>query len=182
MLAAWNDGILAICIFKVLGYVGGGFGELCVNYVMICVKIEDFWRSSRWSAKWVEEDIGRTLDGHWADKRLALEIVFCYNVNKKRKITSMSETVKVGFRVNKELKMEAEKVFKQMGMTTTAAIGVFFAQCVREQRLPFQPGATQAEVEENGFDALLDEADKILGDEKTTTGFVGFEELEIAEK
>lgn len=171
-----------ICVFKVLGCVGGSFWELCANYDMICVEIEEFWRSLRQSAKWAEEDIGRTLDGHWADKRLVLEIVFCYNVNKKRKISSMSETVKVGFRVNKELKAEAEKVFKQMGMTTTVAIGVFFAQCVREQRLPFQPGATQAEVEENGFEALLDEADKILGGEKTTTDFVSFEELEISDK
>ena len=94
----------------------------------------------------------------------------------------MSETTKVCFRVNKELKAEAEKVFKQMGMSTTTAIGIFFAQCAREQRLPFQPGATQAEVEENGFEALLDEADKILDNEKSTTGFVSFEELEIKGK
>lgn len=94
----------------------------------------------------------------------------------------MNETIKVCFRVDKELKVEAEKVFKQMGMTTSGAMSVFLAQCVREQRLPFQPGATQAEVEENGFDALLDEADKILGDENTTTSFVSFEELEIKEK
>lgn len=94
----------------------------------------------------------------------------------------MSETMKVCFRVNKELKVEAEKVFKQMGMSTTTAIGIFFAQCVREQRLPFQPGATQAEVEENGFEALLDESDKILGTENITAGFVSFEELEITGK
>ena len=123
--------------------------------------------------------IGCTMDVHWVYKGLVFEIVFWYNVNKKRENTSMSETARMSFRVDKDLKMEAEKVFKQMGMTTTAAMNVFLAQCVREQRLPFQPGATQAEVEENGFDALLDEADKILGDENTTTSFVGFEELEI---
>lgn len=94
----------------------------------------------------------------------------------------MSETARMSFRVDKELKTEAEKVFKQMGMTTTAAMSIFLTQCVREQRLPFQPGATQAEVEENGFDALLDEADNILGNEKTTTSFVEFEELEIKGK
>lgn len=94
----------------------------------------------------------------------------------------MSETVKVCFRVNKELKTEAEKVFKQMGMTTTGAMNVFLAQCAREQRLPFQPGATQAEVEENGFDSLLDEANEILDSEKVGKSFVAFEELEISEK
>lgn len=78
--------VLVNCVFKVLSYAGGSFGELCVNYVMFCAKIEDFWRSLRWSAKWAEEDIGRTMSGQWADKGLALEIVFCYNVNKKRKI------------------------------------------------------------------------------------------------
>lgn len=144
--------------------------------------VYDFWWSFWMSAKWVEEDTGRTMGGHWADKRLVLEIVFCYNVNKKAGNISMSETIKVGFRVEKELKAEAEKVFKQMGMTTTAAINVFFAQCVREQRLPFQPGATQAEVEENGFDSLLDEANEILDSEKVGSSFVSFEELEISDK
>lgn len=94
----------------------------------------------------------------------------------------MGDMTRMTFRVSKELKAEAEKVFKQMGMSASAAMNIFLAQCVREQRLPFQPGATQAEVEENGFDALLDEADKILGDENTTTSFVGFEELEIDSK
>lgn len=143
------------------------------------MKVERIWRSLKWSAKWAMSHIGCTLGVQWVYKVLVLEIVFWYNVNKKRENTSMSETARMSFRVDKELKVEAEKVFKQMGMTTTAAMNVFLAQCVREQRLPFQPGATQAEVEENGFEALLDEADKILGDENTTTSFVGFEELEI---
>lgn len=94
----------------------------------------------------------------------------------------MSEMVRMAFRVDKELKTEAEKVFKQMGLSASAAMNVFLAQCVREQRLPFQPGATQAEVEEKGFDELLDEADEILGGKNTTTSFVEFEELEIAGK
>lgn len=143
---------------------------------------EDFWRSSGMSAKWAVAYGVCLVCAQWAYKGLVLEIVFWYNVKKKGKNTSMSEIVRMAFRVDKELKTEAEKVFKQMGMSSTAAMKVFLAQCVREQRLPFRPGATQAEVEENGFDALLDEADKILGDENTTTSFVSFEELEIEGK
>lgn len=94
----------------------------------------------------------------------------------------MSETARINVRVNKELKNEAEKIFKQMGMSMTTAVSIFLAQCVREKRLPFQPGATQAEVDENRFNELIDEASQILGSENIPQDLVSFEELEIGEE
>ncbi len=72
-------------------------------------------------------------------------------------------SAKITFRTNRELKKKAEQVFGAMGLTMSGAINVFLAQCVREQRLPFQPGATSEEIEENDFDAMLDNADMVLG-------------------
>lgn len=94
---------------------------------------------------------------------------------------NMSETTRMAFRVDKELKANAEKVFKQMGMSSSAALNIFLAQCVREQRLPFQPGATQEEVEENQFNALLDEVDEVLTGDEVQRGFGMFEELTLGE-
>ncbi len=93
----------------------------------------------------------------------------------------MGEKVRVAFRVDKRLKTEAEKVFKQMGMSASGAMNVFLAQCVREQRLPFQPGATEAEMEEKQFNALLDEVDEVLDDEGEKRDFGLFEELNLSD-
>lgn len=93
----------------------------------------------------------------------------------------MSEMTRMAFRVDKELKAEAEKVFKQMGMSASAAMNIFLAQCVREQRLPFRPGATQAELEEEQFNELLDESDNMLINGDITKSYVKFEELAIGE-
>lgn len=93
-----------------------------------------------------------------------------------------NETTKITFRADKRLKKRAERVFEQMGMTTSAALNIFMAQCVREQRLPFQPGATVEEVNENSFESLLDEADEILGNVQKKRKFSKFEELELEDK
>lgn len=111
---------------------------------------------------------------------IARENVICYNVNRKREV-NMSETTRMAFRVDKVLKANAEKVFKQMGMSSSAALNIFLTQCVREQRLPFQPGATQEEVEENQFNALLDEVDEVLTGDEVQRGFGMFEELTLGE-
>ena len=75
-----------------------------------------------------------------------------------------SQSTKITFRTDKTTKRQAERVFETMGMTMSGAINIFLAQVVREQRLPFHPGATPEEMSENGFEALLDEADAVLGE------------------
>lgn len=42
-------------------------------------------------------------------------------------------------RVDEDLKMRSDALFKDMGMTTTEAIRLFLTQCVNQGRLPFQP-------------------------------------------
>lgn len=40
-------------------------------------------------------------------------------------------------RVNKELKENADKLFKSLGINTSCAINMFLTQCVRKQAIPF---------------------------------------------
>lgn len=91
------------------------------------------------------------------------------------------ETTKITFRADRELKQQAERVFGSMGMTMSGAINIFLSQVVREQRLPFHPGATPEEMNENGFEAMLDEANDVLGGESVKT-YASYEELLIDEK
>lgn len=80
-------------------------------------------------------------------------------------ITEKNEgSTKITVRADRTLKQQAERVFASMGMTMSGAINIFLSQVVREQRLPFHPGATVEEMKENGFEAMLDEADSILGE------------------
>ncbi len=75
-----------VSVFIVLWGSGGDFGDLYGKYVITLVKSEDFWRFRGVSAKRAVLDIVRTMYGQCLYKGLVLEIVFCYNVNKKREI------------------------------------------------------------------------------------------------
>lgn len=81
----------------------------------------------------------------------------------------VKETTKMTFRVDKNLKQQAEQVFATMGMTMSGAINIFLSQVVREQRLPFHPGATPEEMNETGFEGMLDEVDEVLTEELART-------------
>ncbi len=49
-----------------------------------------------------------------------------------------TDTVRVNFKVDKELKEQADKLFKDLGLNTNIALKMFLIQCVREQRIPFK--------------------------------------------
>ena len=42
------------------------------------------------------------------------------------------------FRMNKELKNQAEELYSELGLTLSAAITLFLKQSVREQAIPFE--------------------------------------------
>ena len=43
----------------------------------------------------------------------------------------------MSFRVDKNLKTQADELFKNLGMNTSVALNMFLTQCVREQSIPF---------------------------------------------
>lgn len=49
----------------------------------------------------------------------------------------MSELTSINLRLDKELKMQAEQLFSQLGMNMTTALNIFLRQAVREQAIPF---------------------------------------------
>ena len=51
------------------------------------------------------------------------------------------------FRLDKELKEEADELFKSLGMNTSVALNMFLTQCVREQSIPFRPVIDKKETE-----------------------------------
>jgi DNA-damage-inducible protein J len=47
-------------------------------------------------------------------------------------------SVSVTVRMDADLKRQAERLFADIGLTTTAAVTVFAKACVREGRIPFE--------------------------------------------
>lgn len=55
----------------------------------------------------------------------------------------MNEAINMSFRVDKELKKQADTLFRELGLNTSVALNMFLAQCVRNQALPFTPSRTE---------------------------------------
>lgn len=54
-------------------------------------------------------------------------------------MTNMSNAINMSFRVDKDLKRQADTLFKKLGINTSAALNMFLSQSVREQSIPFVP-------------------------------------------
>ena len=47
-------------------------------------------------------------------------------------------TTNVTIRMDKELKLKADELFKELGLNMSTAMGIFCRQAIREQRIPFE--------------------------------------------
>lgn len=69
------------------------------------------------------------------------------------------ETVNITIRMDKTLKKQSEELFKDLGLTMSAAFNMFAKQAVREQRIPFdvtrKPAISFAE--KNTLDQVADD-------------------------
>ena len=54
-------------------------------------------------------------------------------------MANISNAINMSFRVDKNLKQQADTLFKNLGINTSAALNMFLTQSVREQSLPFVP-------------------------------------------
>ena len=54
-------------------------------------------------------------------------------------MANASNAINMSFRVDKELKKQADELFKKLGMNTSVALNMFLTQSVREQSIPFIP-------------------------------------------
>ena len=54
-------------------------------------------------------------------------------------MSGMSNAINMSFRVDKNLKQQADTLFKNLGINTSVALNMFLTQSVREQSIPFVP-------------------------------------------
>lgn len=57
-------------------------------------------------------------------------------------MAKITEAVNMSFRVDRNLKKQADTLFRELGLNTSVALNMFLAQCVRNQALPFTPNRT----------------------------------------
>lgn len=77
----------------------------------------------------------------------------------------ISEAINMSFRVDKDLKQKADKLFRELGLNTSVALNMFLSQCVRNQALPFVP----TRIEKNSKIEEIEEIQK--------EGFCAFENI-----
>ena len=77
-------------------------------------------------------------------------------------MANMSNAINMSFRVDKNLKAQADELFKNLGMNTSGALNMFLTQSVREQALPFTPNMISPEPSNELKEALqeLDDIEK----------------------
>lgn len=54
-------------------------------------------------------------------------------------MNNISNAINMSFRVDKNLKKEADKLFKSLGMNTSVDLNMFISQSVRKQSIHFIP-------------------------------------------
>ena len=50
-----------------------------------------------------------------------------------------SSSVNVTFRMDSQVKAQADELYASLGMDMSTAVNMFVRQCLRERQLPFQP-------------------------------------------
>lgn len=86
------------------------------------------------------------------------------------------ESTNLNIRTDKEVKMQAEKIFDALGLNMTTAINIFLRQAIRENGIPFEvklniPNETTAAAIVEG---------RALAHDKNATGFSSMSDLRAA--
>ena len=78
----------------------------------------------------------------------------------------MDNVSNVSFRIDRDLKTQADSLFEQLGMNMTTAFNIFLRQSVREGRIPFDITINTPNAET--VSAML-EARQLMADNDTQT-------------
>lgn len=89
-------------------------------------------------------------------------------------MANISKTTTMSIRVDKNLKKEADILFKKLGLNTSVALNMFLNQCILEQGIPFIPSL---EVPNARLISAIDEADDIMSGKKKTKVYNSFNDL-----
>ncbi len=80
----------------------------------------------------------------------------------------------INFRIDDDVKSNAEKALKEMGLTMSAAINIFLVKVAREKRIPFEINADPFYSAEN-----ISELEKRLADAKAGINMHEHELIEV---
>lgn len=69
-------------------------------------------------------------------------------------MANITNAINMSFRVDKDLKEQADELFRNLGMNTSVALNMFLTQSVREQKIPFAVTMQSPEPSENLKEAL----------------------------
>ena len=89
-------------------------------------------------------------------------------------MANISNAINMSFRVDKELKSQADKLFKNLGMNTSVALNMFLTQSVREQSIPFIPSM---EVPNARLISAIEEVEAIESGKIEAKKYKTFEEV-----
>lgn len=90
-------------------------------------------------------------------------------------MAAASDTVNMSFRVNRDLKQQADELFRSLGLNTSAALNMFLTQSVSEQAIPFRPRVKRVPSKE--LLEALQESEDILNGKVEAKRYKNFDEL-----
>ncbi|MGN1158874.1 MAG: type II toxin-antitoxin system RelB/DinJ family antitoxin [Lachnospiraceae bacterium] len=85
----------------------------------------------------------------------------------------MAETTNISIRMDSELKVQAEKLFAELGMNISTAFNIFVRQSIREGGIPFEITLNKPNVQTL---AAMQEAERIAKD-PTVQGYTDMDQL-----
>ncbi len=88
-------------------------------------------------------------------------------------MANISNAINMSFRVDKNLKKQADELFKNLGMNTSVALNMFLTQSVREQSIPFIPSM---EVPNARLISAMEEVEAIEAGKIKTKKYKSFED------
>lgn len=86
------------------------------------------------------------------------------------------ETTNLNIRTDREVKLEAEKIFEELGLSMTTAINIFLRQTIRENGMPF---ALKLDVPNAATAAAIAEGRKLAQD-RSAKGYTSMSDLRAA--
>lgn len=86
------------------------------------------------------------------------------------------ESTNLNIRIDKDIKMQAEKLFEALGINMTSAVNIFLRQAIRENGIPFE---VKINTPNEVTLSAIKEGKAILND-KNSTGYNNMADLRAA--
>lgn len=86
------------------------------------------------------------------------------------------ESTNLNIRTDKEIKVAAEKIFAELGLTMTTAVNIFLRQTIRENGIPFE---LKLNIPNDTTVAAIEEGRRIARD-PSVRGYTNMEDLKAA--